>query len=175
MRAKGDHVGRAAGTGKEGESAMSVRADAESLRQIPLFRDCDTVPLQVMAFAAERQTFLPGEPIIAQGKKATSAYFIMSGHARVMQGEIELGVAQPGSFLGEMAMISGALYSVTAIANDSVTAARIDNSLFLRVADEYPDFGRSVLHSISRRLDGSVKELDKVRGLLVKIRNFNEL
>ena len=87
---------------------MSVRADAESLRQIPLFRDCDTVPLQVMAFAAERQTFLPGEPIIAQGKKATSAYFIMSGHARVLQGEIELGVAQPGSFLGEMASFDSA-------------------------------------------------------------------
>lgn len=154
---------------------MSVRADAESLRQIPIFRDCDTVPLQVMAFAAERQSFLPGEAIISQGKKASSAYFIMSGSARVLQGDVQLGVAQPGSFLGEMAMISGALYGVTAIANESVTAARIDNALFLRVADEYPDFGRSVLHAISRRLDVTVKEFDKVRGLLVKIRNFSEL
>jgi CRP/FNR family transcriptional regulator, cyclic AMP receptor protein len=154
---------------------MSVRADAESLRQIPLFRDCDTIPLQVMAFAAERQNFLPGEAIIAQGKKATSAYFIMSGSARVMQGEVELGRAEPGSFLGEMAMISGTLYSVTAIANQSVTAARIDNTLFLRVADEYPDFGRSVMHSIARRLDVSVKELGQIRGLLVKAGSFSDL
>ncbi|MBL8791702.1 MAG: cyclic nucleotide-binding domain-containing protein [Rhizobiales bacterium] len=154
---------------------MSVRADAESLRQIPLFRDCDTVPLQVMAFAAERQAFLPGETIIAQGKKATAAYFIMSGAARVLQNDVELGRAQPGSFLGELAMISGALYSVTAIAQDAVTAARIDTALFLRVADEYPDFGRSVLNSIARRLDGSVKELAQIRTLLVRAGNLSDL
>jgi CRP-like cAMP-binding protein len=154
---------------------MSVRADAESLRQIPIFRDCDTVPLQVMAFAAERQSFLPGETIIGQGKKAKSAFFIMSGTARVLHGEDEVGRAEPGAFLGELAMISGALYAVTAIANESITAARIDNALFLRVADEYPDFGRAVLHALSRKLDLSVKELDQIRGLLVKARGFSDL
>jgi len=113
---------------------MSVRADAESLRQIPIFRECDAVPLQVMAFAAERQNFLPGETIIAQGKKATSAFFLMTGTARVLTGEQEVGWAEPGALLGELAMISGALYAVTAIAAESVTAARIDNALFLSLA-----------------------------------------
>ncbi len=154
---------------------MSVRADAEHLRQIPIFRECDAVPLQVMAFAAERQNFLPGETIIGQGKKAKSAYFLMRGSARVLNGEAEVGQAQPGALLGELAMISGALYAVTAIANEAVTAARIDNALFLRVADEYPEFGRSVLQALSRKLDGSVKELDTIRGLLVRARGFSDL
>lgn len=154
---------------------MSVRADAESLRQIPIFRDCDPIALQVMAFAAERQNFLPGETIIGQGKKAKSAYFLMSGSAKVMNGENNVGEAQPGAFLGELAMISGALYAVSAIANTAVTAARIDNALFLRVADEYPEFGKSVLHALSRKLELSVKELDSIRGLLVKARSFSDL
>lgn len=154
---------------------MSVRADAESLRQIPIFRDCDSIPLQVMAFAAERQNFLPGETIIGQGKKAKSAFFVMSGTARVLNGDVEVGRAEPGSLLGELAMISGALYAVTAVALDSVTAARIDNALFLRVADEFPEFGRAVLQALSRKLDLSVKELDQVRGLLVRARGFNDL
>lgn len=154
---------------------MSVRADAESLRQIPIFRDCDSVALQVMAFAAERQNFLPGETIISQGKKGKSAYFIMSGTARVLQNDNDLGRAEPGAFLGELAMISGALYSITAIANDPVSAARVDNELFLRVADEYPDFGRSVLQTLSRKLDLSVKEFDQIRGMLVKARGFSDL
>ena len=154
---------------------MSVRADAESLRQIPIFRECDAVPLQVMAFAAERQNFLPGETIIGQGKKAKSAYFLMTGSARVLNGDAEVGRAEPGALLGELAMISGALYAVTAIANESVTAARIDNALFLRVADEYPDFGRAVLQSLSRKLDFSVKELDSIRGLLVRAKGFSDL
>ena len=128
-----------------------------------------------MAFAAERQNFLPGETIIGQGKKAKSAYFLMSGSAKVINGENNVGEAQPGAFLGELAMISGALYAVSAIATTAVTAARIDNALFLRVADEYPEFGKSVLHALSRKLELSVKELDSIRGLLVKARSFSDL
>ncbi len=154
---------------------MNVRADAESLRQIPIFRDCDPIALQVMAFAAERQSFLPGETIIGQGKKAKSAHFIMSGSARVLNGEEEIGRAEPGAFLGELAMISGALYAITAIANESVTSARIDNALFLRVADEFPEFGRAVLSALSRKLDVSVKELDSIRGLLIRAKSFSDL
>lgn len=154
---------------------MSVRADAESLRQIPIFRDCDPIALQVMAFAAERQNFLPGETIIAQGKKGKSAFFLMSGSAKVFNNENEVGQAEPGAFLGELAMISGALYAITATAATAVTAARIDNALFLRVADEYPAFGKSVLHALSRKLEISVKELDSIRGLLVKARSFSDL
>jgi CRP-like cAMP-binding protein len=154
---------------------MSVRADAESLRQIPIFRDCDGVALQVMAFAAERQNFLPGETIIAQGKKARSAYFIMSGTAQILSGGEVVGRAEPGALLGEMAMISGALYAITANAETSVSTARIDTALFLRVADEYPDFGRAVLAALSRKLDQSVKELDTIRTMLVKSKGFSDL
>ncbi|MFO1032723.1 MAG: cyclic nucleotide-binding domain-containing protein [Hyphomicrobiales bacterium] len=61
--------------------------------------------------------------IIAQGPQGHVGYFIMSGSARVQQGEMTIGEALPGALLGEMAMIGGTLYSVTAIANSAVTAA----------------------------------------------------
>jgi CRP/FNR family transcriptional regulator, cyclic AMP receptor protein len=154
---------------------MSVRADAETLRQIPIFRECDAVPLQVMAFAAERQNFAPGQAIVTAGAKGTSAYFIMSGHATVSNARERLGTAEPGALLGELAMIGGAPYSVTAIADDQVTTARIDTALFQRVAEEFPEFGRAVLQAVSRKLDGSVKEFEKVRQLMVKARGFSDL
>jgi CRP-like cAMP-binding protein len=155
---------------------MSVRADAESLRLIPIFRDSDPVALQVMAFAAERQNFLPGEMIIGHGKKAKSAFFIMSGTASVLDRDNQqIGRAEPGALLGEMAMISGALYAVSAVADTSVTTARIETSLFLRVADEYPEFGRSVLAALSRKLDQSVKEFDAIRSMLVRAKSFSDL
>ena len=154
---------------------MSVRADAETLRQIPIFRECDAVPLQVMAFAAERQNFKPGQAIITAGATGTSAYFIMSGHVTVSTVRDRLGTAEPGALLGELAMIGGAPYSVTAIADDQVVTARIDTALFHRVAEEFPEFGRAVLQAVSRKLDGSVKELEKVRQLMVKARGFSDL
>ena len=154
---------------------MSVRVDAESLKQIPIFRNCEAVPLQVLAFAAERVQFREGDTFIKEGLKGSSAYFILSGRADIKQGRQALGVAEPGALLGEVAMIGGTAYSLTATASEALSAVRIDNALFQRVATEYPEFGRAVLDALSERLARSVKELDGVRGLLTKARSFSNL
>jgi CRP/FNR family transcriptional regulator, cyclic AMP receptor protein len=145
------------------------------LRQIPLFRNCEAVPLQVLAFAAERVAFKPGDIFIKEGIKGASAYFILSGTAELKQARQPLGVAEPGSLLGEVAMIGGTGYSLTATATEPVSAVRIDTALFQRVATEYPEFGKAVLDALSDRLGQSVRELDGVRGLLTKARSFSNL
>ena len=48
---------------------MSVRADVETFRSIPIFSECDAVHLQLLAFSAARQNFSAGEFIIRQGNK----------------------------------------------------------------------------------------------------------
>jgi CRP-like cAMP-binding protein len=145
------------------------------LRQIPLFRNCEAVPLQVLAFAAERESFKAGEILIKQGQPATSAYFLLNGTTALSQNKQNLGHAEPGALLGEMAMLGGASYSITATANDSVSAVRIDQQLFHRVASEYPEFGQAVLNALSEKLGASVRELDGIRGLLTKARSFSNL
>jgi CRP/FNR family transcriptional regulator, cyclic AMP receptor protein len=154
---------------------LGVRADAETLRQIPLFRNCEAVPLQVLAFAAERQNFSAGETIIKEGARAKSAFFILNGSVDLDQGRKRLGVAEPGALLGELAMIGGATYSLTAVAAEPVATARIDNALFKRVAEEYPEFGQAVLHALSEKLGLSVRELDQVKNMLTKARSFSNL
>jgi CRP/FNR family transcriptional regulator, cyclic AMP receptor protein len=158
---------------------MSVKADAETLRQIPIFADCENVHLQVLAFASERQAFAQGAPIIKQGDKAKSAFLILSGTAEIRQRRgLEfrpVAIAEPGSFLGEVAMIGKTSYAVTAVAKSPVTTARIDHDLFLRVANEYPEFGATVLNTLSRRLQGTVKDFDAVRGLFAGAKSFSQL
>ena len=128
-----------------------------------------------MAFAAERQNFDKGHTIIKQGEPANSAYFLLNGKADLQQGNQRLGHADPGALLGELAMLGGSTYSITATAAETVTAARIDNALFKRVAAEYPEFGRAVLDALSELLGASVRELDGVRNLLSKTRGFSSL
>lgn len=154
---------------------MSVRADAESLRNIPLFRECEAVPLQVMAFAAERQTFAPGETLIAEGNRAKSAYFILQGSVTLKQSNQIIGLAEPGALLGESAMIGNTQYSLTAVAETPVSTARIDRALFLRVANEYPEFGAAVVKALSEKLGTSTRELDAVRALFNRSRSFGQL
>jgi CRP-like cAMP-binding protein len=154
---------------------MSVRADAETFRQVAIFRDCDSVPLQILAFSADRQEFSIGEDVITQGKKARAAFFILNGRVVLRDAGKDIGMAEPGSLLGEVAMIGSGTYSISATARDVVSTARISHELFLRVAKEYPEFGRVVLRNLSDKLEASVRELDSVRVLLNKARKFSDL
>ncbi len=154
---------------------MSVRADSQTLQQIPVFRDCDPVALQILAFAADRQEFASGEDIIAQGKKARSAFVILNGQAKLRDGTRDLGYAEPGSFLGEVAMIGTGTYALSAVASGNVETARITHELFIRVAREYPEFGRGVMRNLSEKLESHLRELESVRVMLSKSRNFSDL
>ncbi len=133
------------------------------------------MPLQVLAFAAERENFNAGQTIIKQGQSATSAYFLLNGSADLSQGKHVLGRAEPGALLGEIAMLGGSHYALTATARDLVSAVRIDKNLFTRVASEYPEFGRAVMDALSEKLGASVRELDGIRNMLGRARTFTDL
>ena len=155
---------------------MSVRADAETLRSIPLFGECDPVHLQVLAFASERQHFKAGEALIVQGEQGVSCFLILSGEADIMAERDQImGSAGPGALLGEVAMIGGALYSVTARARTAVTAARIGRNLFMRVAEEYPEFGKTVFRALGNKLDGSMADLLSAQVLFDRAKSFSDL
>lgn len=158
---------------------MSVRADAETLRKIPIFAECDSVPLQVIAFAAERQHFAAGEHLVTQGEIASAAYLILSGRAEIRAGKGAqsgvAGYAEPGAFLGEVAMIAKTAYSVSAVAVGPLVAAKIDRKLFLKVADEYPEFGAAVFKALAHKLDGSLSEFNSARDMLERAKSFLDL
>jgi len=155
---------------------VSVRTNAEGLKQIPLFAECDPAHLQIMAFASERVEIAEGADIFRAGSGGASAYLLQAGEAQVWRpnGEerITIAVARPGAFLGELAMIAGAAYTVTATATKPVTATRISRDIFLRIVGEFPDFGATVMKTLSRKLTGSVGEFDRIRQMLEKARPF---
>ncbi len=155
---------------------MSVRTNAESLRQIPLFAECDPAHLQVMAFASERVEFAPGQDIFRAGGKGASAFLLMSGDAEVWTAKgdarVQVALAGPGAFLGELAMIAGLPYSVNVTAKTQVTATRISRDMFMRVVGEFPDFGTRVMSAMSRRLAGSIGDFERVRHLFENAPSF---
>ena len=100
---------------------MSVRADVETLRNIPIFSECEAVHLQLLAFSAVRQNFAAGDFVIRQGNTGMAAFLVLSGETRLSSIETgPLGSAGPGALLGEVAMIGDRPYSVTATAVEPV-------------------------------------------------------
>ena len=155
---------------------MSVRASAEILSRIPIFSDCERAHLQVLAFSARNHNYAPGEAVIKQGSRAASALLVLDGVADISVAERsglrKLGSAGPGVLLGELAMISGHNYSVTATARSLLTAAAIERETFLRVAGEFPEFGMRVQRSMAQKLEAMVRELSVVKQVFDQARAF---
>ena len=154
---------------------MSVRADAQTLLQLPVFKGCDAVALQILAFAAERQDFSEGEAIISKGRKSKAAYLILDGQVRLHDGVQDYGHAEAGALLGEMGMIRQSPSNLTGTAEGKVQTVVITPALFQRVAQEYPDFGKAVLRNLSERLEIHMRELEAVRAALGRARSFSDL
>ncbi len=154
---------------------MSVRADAETLRVLPVFRNCDPVALQILAFSSERVNFDLDDFIVAENEPGEAAFLLMSGSVDILRGGKPQGQADEGTLIGDTAMIAGLPYSLSARARGPVTAARISREVFLRVATEYPEFGRAVIGALSERLSATVREFDAVRVQLNRSRSFVDL
>lgn len=155
---------------------MSVRADAETFRSIPIFSECDPVHLQLLAFSAARQNFEAEDLVLKQGFKGGTAYLILNGRVDISTDENgKIGSAGPGAMLGEVAMIGGSAYAITARATEALSTARIDRALFMRLAQEYPEFGAAVFAALAARLDYSIGELDVTRHAFEQARSFKSL
>ena len=155
---------------------MSVRADAETFRGIPLFAECDPVHLQLLAFSAARQNFDAGDPVLKQGVRGGSAFLILNGRVDISSEEHgKIGSAGPGAMLGEVAMIGDSPYVITARATEALSAARIDRALFMRLAQEYPEFGQTVFATLAARLQNSISEFDATRPAFEQARSFKSL
>ena len=155
---------------------MSVRADAETFRSIPIFSGCESVHLQLLAFSAARQNFETGDLVIKQGLRGAAAYMILSGRADIVAEPMgRIGSAGPGALLGEVAMIGDSPYAISARATEPLSTARIDRELFMRIAREYPEFGAAVFDALSRKLDTSMGDLSIARHAFEHARSFKSL
>ena len=132
------------------------------------------MPLQVLAFAAERESFTAGQILIKQGQAATSAYFLLNGTADLKSRTNRTWVMRsPVRCWVKLAMLGGISYSITATASEPVSAVRIDNALFKRVAAEYPEFGHAVLEALSEKLGHRCGNLMAFAACLTKARSFS--
>jgi CRP/FNR family transcriptional regulator, cyclic AMP receptor protein len=146
---------------------MSVRADAERFRQVPLFAGCDDTHLQLLAFTSEKVTFREEEQIVVAGDEGAAGFLIVHGTAEAWIGDETnrtiIGTLGPGSFIGELSMVAAVPYRVNVIAKTMVTAIKVSREVFTRVVAEFADFGVRVHRELMRRLDGSLADLNGLR------------
>lgn len=148
---------------------MRVKADVEVLQQIPLFAESEAVHLQLLSFSSTMVDLDPGSILFQKGGIGAAAFLVLAGTAEIYEdaeaaGEV-IATAESGALLGELSMIADVAYGFTVKTTSAFTAKRIDRDLFIRLAAEFPDFGRGIIRNIAVRLGRSIEALREVKPL----------
>ncbi len=102
----------------------------------------------VFANARDQRDVAAGTTIFDEGDTGDEMFGVISGKIELRRGgEIVATVGPDGTF-GEMAIISGAPRSLTAVASESSHIAAINRHTFLFLVHETPTFAIDVMRSL---------------------------
>jgi CRP/FNR family transcriptional regulator, cyclic AMP receptor protein len=93
-----------------------------------------------------------GAVIFAEGEDGSTMFVLIEGRANISVGGETLESAEPGTLLGEMALVSSAPRSATVVAVTDCKLVPIDVRQFDLLARESPAFARHVMTVMSARL-----------------------
>ncbi len=146
---------------------MALTDDISLLSQVPLFEDFNDEMLRLIAFGSERKKVAKNRPLFHEGSSADCAFVIMSGQFKLLQrdrsGEpIQVGAAERGDLLGELAIVSPANRKVPAMAEEDSEVMRIHRSMFRRMMEEYPEIATVFSNRIKRNLSKMLSEINQL-------------
>lgn len=93
-----------------------------------------------------------GVPLFNEGEPGNTMYVLMEGSATVVVAGHVIEVAEPGSLLGEMALVDSSVRSATAIARSNCYVLPINMTQFDLLVRESPEFARHVMMVMAGRL-----------------------
>tara|TARA_R110002020_G_scaffold24826_9_gene81168 strand:+ start:4753 stop:5211 length:459 start_codon:yes stop_codon:yes gene_type:complete len=148
---------------------MALNDDIALLSTVSLFRDIGEDKLRLIAFGAERRKLQAGQVLFREGTPADCAFVVADGRFELTRkgrdGQTtQLGMAERGALLGELAMVTAVDRTMTAIAPDNAEVIRINRPLFRRMLEEYPDIAGIVRQRISDNLAALNAGLGKIAG-----------
>jgi CRP-like cAMP-binding protein len=155
---------------------MSLERDIALLSRLTVFRELNGEHLKLLAFSSARQELAPGAVLFREGDAAASGFVVATGEielSRVRRGERRVESAcGPGTLVGETALFVETRRPATAMAAVESEVIEISRALVLRMLREYPQLAVRLRSTLSRRLVGTIAELEGVKGALDAVGPF---
>ena len=149
---------------------MSIEDDIAFLGQVPLLQRLGTGALRILAIGAESYSLQPGEVLFAAGDAADCAYVVQRGSFALLpprQDAAEI-IAEPGTLLGETALLAETSRPVTATAREDSTVLRISRTMFLRMLESFPEAAQRLRELFASRAEQWAREMENVRAVLAR-------
>jgi len=146
---------------------MTLKADVQALKKVPLFAGVDDAKLRLLAFISERVTFKASERLVEQGEKGDAAYIILSGTADVVINTdgSEQCVAQVKSndVIGEIAILIDVPRTATVQATSDIVALAVTKENFFKLLNNFPDMAVEVMRVLAHRLERTTRDVARLR------------
>ena len=145
---------------------MSMDAVSAHLVRLDIFQGLKPLQITEIARHAERIVYKAGQVLIEDGMPGDAAIIVVGGEAvrtkAPMAREAREEPIEPGSLLGEMAMLIETDYSSTVVARSPVRALRISRDSMLAMMLEDSALAEHLVAKVARRLHNIAAELRKI-------------
>lgn len=147
---------------------------AVHFERVEIFQGLDRRQIGEIARHAERIVYKPGQHLIDHGTVGDSAVLVVMGKAVRTQGPGSLpgdpsAEIDPGSLLGEMAMLIDAEHTSTIVAETEVRALKINRQDLLAQMHEDPTVAEHFVAKIAERLHKVAGELRRIDEALERV------
>jgi CRP-like cAMP-binding protein len=126
---------------------------ARALGRVPLFSGCSESEVREIAGLAHLLSFEHGTVIVPEGEEGLGFYLLLSGEARVLQGEREINRMTAGEFFGEIALLEGTPRTASVVAVGSVVCLGILRGDFRPLLVRQPRIALRIIEEEGRRFD----------------------
>lgn len=145
---------------------MALDDDIRILSGVGLFEGFTAEQLRLLAFGTESIRLPAGRKLYVEDDEADSAYVVTSGQIglfREVDGQrVELGTVNPGSILGELALIADTKRLTSAAAATDSEILRLNRKMFHRILEEYPDIAIGLHRRIAADLQAMISRIEEL-------------
>jgi len=132
----------------------------EFLHRVPLFAECPSDALAELAAASRVRRVPKGSVILYQNDPSDAAYIVRSGSVTILLAcpdgrELVINEMRPGDCFGELALITGAARSSSAVAREESELLVVPQAAFLALLYGQASVQRHLLELLAQRLSAS--------------------
>ena len=122
------------------------------LREVPLFSGLDDHELDAVGLAVTELRFDAGKVLMKEGESAHEMVVVLEGTLEVTRGGAHIADIGPGSFAGEMALLTRAHRNSTVTAKTDIVVLHIDGRSFSAVLEDAPQIAVKMLPVVAARV-----------------------
>lgn len=136
---------------------ITLSDEAQSLSQLPMFRQLDRTELENLAEGVDQVTYKAGETIFHEHDHGDALYVVDSGAVRIWVRDedteaVTLSELKPGDFFGELSVFDGGERSANATAVVDSVLHRLSREEFHKFLLQYPHAAVDVIREIGARM-----------------------